>query len=137
MRIVLIVLCLTLTACATTPAGKSIERAQYADMLSTGIALAVNPNAREANPLGYALIPIKMMFGSFFERFPCETTVKAARIGNTITYGATANNLAVAASVSSAPFIGVLTGVLYWFLFDYEGLQCTGLTDEEEEREEA
>ena len=139
MKIVLLVLCLTLTACATTPPGKSMERGHYADMLSTAIALSVNPDARELNPLGYALIPLKMMFGSYFEDRPCEEAAYLAKISNTITYGASANNLAVAVSISSAPVVGVLTGFLYWFwLVNYEtGLQCSteGLVDEEKGEE--
>ena len=61
-----------LSGCASTPAGKSVARAQYADMASTGIALA--RGASEANPLGASLLILKPLLPLAVDRvnLPCQ-----------------------------------------------------------------
>jgi len=99
---------------AQTPQGRSLDRSNLADMASTVIGLTVNSNATEANPLGLALIPLKVGMGYWIDSKPCTERVEWASVGNSLFYGLTANNLAVAASVSAAPIIGLVAGALYY-----------------------
>lgn len=115
MKILTVVLALLLTACTTTPQGKSIDRSNYADLGSTAIALS--QGAAEANPLGAALIPIKLGMGYGIERHwadNCIARAELAQMFNAIYYGATANNLLVATSVSAAPIVGIVAGIAYY-----------------------
>jgi hypothetical protein len=113
-------LCLLLTACAAslsgcaqTPQGKSIETAQYADLASTGAAIA--QGASEANPLGASLIVIKPLLGRYIETTDttCKDLDTVVRYGNGITYAAVVNNLAVAASLSNPIAFGLVGGAIY------------------------
>ncbi len=108
-----------LTGCTVTPQGKSVDRANYADMASTALALTVNSGASEANPLGLALIPLKVSMGYVLEKkYPdnCFARASGAQVLNSVFYGATVNNLAIAASASGAvPIVlGVAAGVAYY-----------------------
>ena len=117
MKIVLILFMVALAGCTTTPQGKSIDRAQYTDMATTGIALAFVEGATEANPLGVALIPIKTLMGWYIERnYGCEDRVRYANASNSITYAAAANNIAViAGGAGAAPLaIGAVAGLVYY-----------------------
>jgi len=110
-----------LTACTTTPQGKSIDRANYVDLASTAAALA--NGASEANPLGIALIPIKTFMGYGVEKmYPndCLARAQIAAPANSIYYGAAANNLALAASASGvvAPVVGLTVGIAYYLMRD-------------------
>ena len=108
-----------LTGCTVTPQGKSIDRANYADMASTAVALVADSSAVEANPLGLALIPIKMAAGYVVEwkyEDDCYKRAQAAGVLNSFYYGATVNNLAVAASVSGPAWpivLGIAAGITY------------------------
>lgn len=108
---------LLLTACTTTPQGKSVDRANYADIGSTALALTVQSNASELNPLGYYLLPLKLGMGYGIEQvnYPCEDKAGAVGILNTIFYGAAGNNLMVAAGIGLpyAPLVGVAIGIGY------------------------
>jgi len=114
-----LILLLLLASCTTTPQGKSIDRANYADMGSTGIALATVEGAAEANPLGIALLPVKLGMGKWVEhKYPddCYKRVDIAKTSNTVFYGATANNTAIMLGLSgpAAPIVGVIGGITYF-----------------------
>jgi len=108
---------LFLTACTTTPQGKSLDRSNYADLASTAVALTVNSNAYEANPLGYALIPLKLSMGWAVERVyeDCHNRADFVGMANTVFYGLSANNLAVAAG-AVLPWSLLIGGAVgYWY----------------------
>jgi hypothetical protein len=89
-----------------------MERGHYADMASTGVALTANTAARELNPLGWALIPLKASLGILLESGDCIEDAYLAKASNTVTYAASANNLGVAAAIgtTAAPGVGIVTG---------------------------
>ena len=114
-RPLILALVVLLTACTSTPQGKAIDRAQYADIASTLVAQTVE-GAAEANPLGLAVLPIKLFVGYLIETKldKCSDRVDAADVLNTGSYAFTANNLAVLAGVSGAPLVGIAGGLIYW-----------------------
>ncbi len=128
MRLLTLVLVALLAACTTTPAGEAIDRGQYADMASTLAGLTVE-GAAEANPVGLAVIPVKLFVGYLIETKleKCSDRGDAAYVMNTFAYGFTANNLAVLAGVSAAPYVGLAGGILYWWFqedLDPEIYEC-------------
>jgi len=113
----ILVLSLILVSCTTTKQGKSIDRANYIDMGTTGIGLA--GGASEANPLGLAILPIKVSMGKITERvYPddCYQRAQVAAATNTVVYGASANNFAIVAGLSgpAAPIVGIIGGITYY-----------------------
>lgn len=104
--------------CTLTDQGRSIDRANYADLGSTAVALA--NGGVEANPLGPVLIPIKMGMGKVMETTTedCYKRVQWASVTNPLYYGFAANNLAVAAGTAAAPVVGLVGGALYHFTRD-------------------
>ena len=81
--------------CASTEQGQSIDRANMADLASTGYALTAVEGAMEANPLGPILIPVKLMMGSVVEKnYNCADRAKYASTVNPIYYGLSCSNLA-------------------------------------------
>lgn len=125
MKALVLVLALLITGCASTPAGKSVARAQYADIASTGIALTVAKGASEANPLGIGLLVLKPLFPLAVDRanLPCEHLDNTVRIINSITYGAVTNNLSVAIGLASPLAIGVVGGLIYAYWYP-DQLKC-------------
>lgn len=125
-RIALVLIFSSLVGCASTPPGKSMERGHYADMASTGIAFAANSATKELNPLGWALIPIKASLSMLLEKKNCPEDAALAKRSNTITYAVSANNLAVAASLSAAPVVGIAAGAAYWLWVapNHDAIQC-------------
>ena len=124
MRLLTAILVLTLTACAAslsgcaqTPQGKSVERAQYADLGSTAAAIA--QGASEANPLGVSLLVIKPMIGKVVDGrdIHCTTMKNTVQLINGVTYAAVANNLAIAASLVNPLAWGLVGGLAYaaWY----------------------
>ena len=108
-----------LSGCTTTPQGKSIDRSNYVDLGSTAVALASNSNVVEANPLGLALIPLKMSMGYMIEKKYGDNCADMSFMAgglNSVFYGAAANNLLLAASASGvvAPVVGVAVGIGYY-----------------------
>jgi hypothetical protein len=105
-----------------------MERGHYADMASTGVGFAANSAAKELNPLGWALIPLKASLGVLLESGNCITDSRIARSSNTVTYAASANNLGVAAAIgtTAAPVVGIVTGAAYWFYGSkyHDAIQC-------------
>ena len=119
MRILALALVALLTACTTTPQGDAIARGQVVDLISTGLALTVD-GATEANPLGLALIPLKLSAGWAIETYleECEERSDAAYVLNTLSYAFAANNLAVLAGWSVAPYVGLVGGIAYWLFHE-------------------
>jgi len=119
-----------ITGCTTTPQGKAIDRANYADIASTGLALAVVEGVTEANPLGIATIPIKLSMGYVVERGyanDCHTRVQYSKWLGTFFYGATANNISIAFAGAAAPAVGVVVGLSYYLFgekVDAGAFQC-------------
>jgi len=113
-RIAALIVLLAIAGCTTTNQGKSIDRGQYSDMATTFLALTVT-TATESNPLGLALIPLKMGIGNYVEGASrnCEERTQAAKILNTLSYGFSGNNLAVALGASQAPAVGVVVAMIY------------------------
>ena len=114
-------LCWALLGCTTTPQGNSLDRSNYADMGST--VLGLSQGAVEANPFGLALIPIKLGMGYVIESTYADNCVGGADFvgtANSFYYGATANNLVVAAGLAfgatpvAAPFTGLASGIAYY-----------------------
>jgi hypothetical protein len=120
--------CLLLTACAQTPQGKSIEKAQYADLVSTAVGLS--QGATEANPLGASLIVIKPLLGRYLETRDntCQNMNTVVRYGNGITYAAVVNNLAVAAGLSNPVVYGIIGGAIY-AAWNPEEMDCNAPED--------
>ena len=125
MKTLVLVLTLLITSCASTPAGKSVARAQYADMASTGIALTVAKGASEANPLGAGLLVLKPLFPLAIDRanLPCHQMNSTVRVINAITYGAVTNNISVAIGIASPLAIGVVGGLIYAYWYP-DQLKC-------------
>ena len=105
-----------LGACASTPEGQSVDRAQYADLGSTAVALS--QGAVEANPLMPYLLPVKLIAGQLVDDEPCDTRIAVSKSVNSLTWGAVANNLAVAVGSTAAPAIGAIGGLAYLFALD-------------------
>lgn len=132
MKTLVLVLTLFITAltpflsgCASTPAGKSVARAQYADITSTGIALTVAKGSSEANPLGVGLLVLKPLFPLAIDRanLPCHQINSTVRVINAITYGAVTNNISVAIGLASPLAIGVVGGLIYAYWYP-DKLKC-------------
>ena len=125
MKPLVLVLTLLITACASTPAGKSVARAQYADIASTGIALTVAKGSSEANPLGVGLLVLKPLFPLAIDRanLPCHQMNNTVRVINAITYGAVTNNISVAIGLASPLAIGVVGGLIYAYWYP-DKLKC-------------
>jgi len=119
-----------ITGCTNTPQGKAIDRANYADITSTGIALAVVEGAAEANPLGVVTLPIKLSMGYLVEKKyanNCHTRTIYSKWAGVFFYGATANNISVAFAGPAAPIVGVATGLSYYLFgekVDAGAFQC-------------
>lgn len=104
-----------IVSCTTTHQGQSVDRANYADIGSTAIALAAGGS--EANPLGFALLPLKLSMGYILEKVKpddCRARAQFTGPANSIFYGAAINNLAVAIGSSIAPVFGIAGGILYY-----------------------
>jgi hypothetical protein len=125
VKTLVLVLTLLITGCASTPAGKSVARAQYLDITSTGIALAVAKNSSEANPLGVGLLVLKPLFPLAVDRanLPCNQLNNTVRAINAITYGAVTNNISVAIGLASPLAIGVVGGLIYAYWYP-DQLKC-------------
>jgi hypothetical protein len=125
VKTLVLVLTLLITGCASTPAGKSVARAQYLDIASTGIALAVAKNSSEANPLGVGLLVLKPLFPLAVDRanLPCNQLNNTVRVINAITYGAVTNNISVAIGLASPLAIGVVGGLIYAYWYP-DQLKC-------------
>jgi hypothetical protein len=125
VKTLVLVLTLLITGCASTPAGKSVARAQYLDITSTGIALAVAKNSSEANPLGVGLLVLKPLFPLAVDRanLPCNQLNNTVRVINAITYGAVTNNISVAIGLASPLAIGVVGGLIYAYWYP-DQLKC-------------
>lgn len=120
-----LVLTFLIIGCASTPAGKSVARSQYADIASTGIALSVAKNSSEANPLGVGLLVLKPLFPLAIDRanLPCNQLNNTVRVINAITYGAVTNNISVAIGLASPLAIGVVGGLIYAYWYP-DQLKC-------------
>lgn len=115
MRALLLIVVL-LAGCATTEQGKEANRAQLADIGSTGLALTLSETAVEANPAGLYILPLKLGTGWIIDTTLPHDCMRRAAYATTVGivgYGAAANNLAIAAGVSSAPIIGLVGAVGY------------------------
>jgi len=103
---------------ASTAQGSAIDRSNVHDLLSTGVALTANTGATEANPLGLALLPLKIGMGWLVDRSldECYDRVKVASLANPLFNGAAVNNwvIALGGTSSVALPLGVLGGVLFY-----------------------
>lgn len=92
------------------PAMIEMTVAHIADLASTAITLAVVDTAVEANPLGWYLIPAKIAFTyGLVPLFPIEDQVDVGHIASSVTWGATANNLAIlVGATGSIPIVGMV-----------------------------
>ena len=111
------VLCLALAAC--TPTKEATYAAHGADVVSTGVGLALG--AAEANPLGIVALPIKLAMVEYAGSLPPDEQPAAYATLSAVTWGAVANNICIIASIATAgafspacPVIGVVTGLTYW-----------------------
>lgn len=112
--IISLILCVALSGCATTDSGKAADRAVHADAVSTGIALVVNDAAQEANPL-WPLGPVRYWANAWVEDRPCSDQRLVHGATKVTGWAATFNNLAVAASVSGAPWFLVPGALFGWW----------------------
>lgn len=103
---------------AKTPQGASVDRSNMHDMLSTAVALNVQEAAVEANPLSWALIPLKVAMGRFIiDPMSCIQRVRASEIVNSVFHGAAMNNWALALTGATAEItipIGIAAGGVYY-----------------------
>ena len=113
-----IILCLALAAC--TPTKETTYAAHGADVVSTGVGLALG--AAEANPLGIVALPIKLAMVEYAGSLPPDEQPAAYAALSAVTWGAVANNICVIASIATSAGIaapacvavGAVTGVAYW-----------------------
>ncbi len=100
---------------------------QGADLLSTGIALTIIEDAIESNPLGWYLIPGKLVFTYGIMPYLNDAEqILTRKIITPITYGAVVNNVAIIAGASgSVPIIGGLITVVYLFGCNFDILPDT------------
>jgi len=117
----IIALALLLTACATTPQGKSVEAYQYADIGTT--ALGLQGGAAEGNPLAIYMLPLKLYAGKYVDSLPCQKAKDAAKVLNGVTGIAIANNVLVMIGVANPLPLGLIIGSLAWY-FD-NGSECS------------
>lgn len=94
-------LAIALTGCAGSPELK--DRAvggQVADVASTAVALSL-PGVVEANPLGLAVLPLKVAAFAWAENQPPEVTIDVHRGLSAFGWGAAASNLCTASVAAS------------------------------------
>jgi hypothetical protein len=127
MRRLLAVIAFALLAgCAGTPSLKTRAiGGQAGDIASTAIALS-QPGTMEANPLGVALIPLKISFFSWAEKEPYPRRIYMHRLLSAYGWGATVSNFCTAAVAAlagpTAIFclpLGIASG--WWDWKDTEG----------------
>jgi len=123
MKLLILTLALLLSACATTPQGKSVEAYQYADIGTTAIALSAIDGASEANPLAIYMLPLKLYAGKYVDSLPCQKAKDAAKLLNGVTGIAIANNVLVMIGVANPLPLGLIIGGLAWY-FD-NGSECS------------
>lgn len=131
-KLSILVMIVLLTGCATTDQGKSVERAQWADIGSTAWALTQD-GLTEGNPLGAAVLPVKLGLGWYTEHYikSCKKRAEFARKANSVTYGFTANNLLRIAGIGDAALAGgLITGIVYWIY--YKSLEPNAFTCNED-----
>jgi len=118
MKLRVCAILLLLTACSSTPQGQSIDRANYVDMSTTAAALM--EGATEANPLMPWIIPVKWGMGRYVDGLPCGDRMTVARVFNGLTYGVSANNVAIMAGASSSVALPIwaAVGIAYWVWAD-------------------
>ena len=104
-------LTLLVSGCTHTDEGKRMQAYNVADIGSTGIALTVVENAYEANPLGWALLPIKFGMVKWADGKPCNQRRSAVTGLAGFWGGAAANNLMIIAYPPAAIPVGIATGV--------------------------
>lgn len=100
---------------AKTVQGRSVDRANIADMVSTVAALA--RGATEMNPLGIGLVIPKLVLGPYVDRFPCWQRAGIAGKANAYLWGLFGNNMAVALTGATAGVtipVGIATGTIYY-----------------------
>lgn len=101
-RLLAVIAFAMLAGCAGTPSLKARAiGGQAGDLASTAIALA-QPGTMEANPLGLALIPLKISFFHWAESEPYPRRIYMHRLLSAYGWGATASNLCTAAVAASA-----------------------------------
>jgi hypothetical protein len=85
-----------------------------ADALTTGAALTA-PGLGEANPLGWATLPIRMAVIEHAKTLPREEGQPIMDAVSASSWGAAANNLLMLAGATSvAPVIGIAVGYAVW-----------------------
>jgi hypothetical protein len=85
-----------------------------ADAVSTGAALAT-PGLAEANPLGWATVPLRMAIIEHAKSLPREKGQPMMDAVSASGWGAAANNLLVLAGASAAaPLAGLAVGYAVW-----------------------
>lgn len=102
---------------AQTPQGAATDRANMHDLLSTAVGLSVQDAATEVNPLGYALIPLKVLLGRYvIDPMPCIKRAQTAGIVNSMFHGLSTNNWAVALGALPQVSIpaGIVGGIVYY-----------------------
>jgi hypothetical protein len=85
-----------------------------ADAASTGAALAT-PGITEANPLGWATVPLRLAAIQYAKTLPREQGQPVMDAVSASGWGAAANNMMVLAGASTvAPIIGIAIGYAVW-----------------------
>lgn len=110
-------------ACLTTQATeRTAVAAHVADVVTTGAGLSLG--AAEANPLGLALLGVKLATYQHIKAQPAEEQPHLWGVFGAFGWAAAANNLCVIASGGACLAVGALAGLLQWRQAEPERLQA-------------
>jgi hypothetical protein len=96
--------------------------AHVADVVTTGAGLSLG--AAEANPLGLALLGVKLATYQHIKAQPAEEQPRLWGVFGAFGWAAAANNLCVIASGGACLAVGALAGLLQWRNAEPERLQA-------------
>lgn len=86
-----------------------------ADLATTAVALDL-PNVVEGNPLGIALIPMKVLMYYEIKKLPEEQQERGWNLMSAFGWGATANNVCIITTLNPACFVaGFAAGMYRWY----------------------
>jgi hypothetical protein len=104
----------TAFACTAFAGEQEAYLGTAADAATTGAALAM-PGFTEANPLGWATVPIRMALIQHAKTLPREEGQPVMDAVSASSWGASASNLMMLAGVgSAAPVVGLAVGYMVW-----------------------
>lgn len=118
----LLVLCLVIWSQAPKAGERDAVAAQVADVATTGAGLSIG--AAEANPLGLALLGVKLAAYQHIKAQPADEQPRLWGMFGAFGWGAAVNNLCVIASGGACWVVGAVAGLFQWQRTEPERLRA-------------